>query len=72
MNNAPCKNCDRRGCGSYHDICEVYQEWKREDDLIKDARHHEHMLLSDRNIRVNHMMSSIRHGKINKTNKWFS
>ena len=24
----PCKNCSRRGCGAYHDICKEYQEVK--------------------------------------------
>ena len=23
----PCKTCDRKGCGSFHDSCEAYQEW---------------------------------------------
>lgn len=26
----PCKNCDRKGCGSYHDICEQYQSFRKE------------------------------------------
>ena len=72
MNNAPCKNCDRKGCGSYHDICGVYQDWKRESEPVKDARHHEYMLLSDKNARINHMMDNVRHGKQNQPNKWLS
>lgn len=27
MNDAPCRKCDRRGCGAYHDICPTYKEW---------------------------------------------
>lgn len=23
----PCKDCERKGCGSYHDICEDYQKF---------------------------------------------
>lgn len=25
----PCKDCPRQGCGSYHDVCEPYNEWKK-------------------------------------------
>ena len=24
----PCKDCERKGCGVYHDNCEKYQSWK--------------------------------------------
>lgn len=27
MTNAPCKDCPRRGCGSYHDECKKYKIW---------------------------------------------
>lgn len=27
---APCKNCERKGCGAYHDRCPIYLEWKEE------------------------------------------
>lgn len=23
----PCKNCEKKGCGSYHDQCNEYQVW---------------------------------------------
>lgn len=25
----PCKDCPRKGCGTYHDQCEQYQEYQR-------------------------------------------
>ena len=28
MITAPCKDCPRKGCGSYHDKCPEYQEYK--------------------------------------------
>lgn len=35
----PCKNCPKQGCGSYHDICPEYIEWKKQElerrNLIK-------------------------------------
>lgn len=33
--DAPCKDCKKCGCGSYHDKCEIYQAYKkyREDVL---------------------------------------
>lgn len=27
---APCGKCKRKGCGSYHDVCEEYREYKEE------------------------------------------
>lgn len=33
--NVPCKNCSMKGCGSYHDICEPYQEYKRKTERKK-------------------------------------
>lgn len=26
---APCKKCPKKGCGSYHDICEEYQSYRK-------------------------------------------
>ena len=26
---APCLNCPKVGCGSYHDICPEYQEYRK-------------------------------------------
>lgn len=26
----PCKTCERKGCGSYHDECEAYLKWREE------------------------------------------
>ena len=25
----PCKSCEKAGCGSFHDECERYAEWKK-------------------------------------------
>ena len=30
--DCPCKGCEKAGCGSYHDQCEPYQEWKKNRD----------------------------------------
>lgn len=32
----PCKNCSKLGCGSYHDKCEPYQQWKEETRRNKE------------------------------------
>lgn len=29
MKETPCKRCERKGCGNYHDKCPEYQQWKR-------------------------------------------
>lgn len=33
MGLAPCVQCERKGCGAYHDQCEIYLEWKKEHDV---------------------------------------
>lgn len=35
----PCKSCDKRGCGPYHDKCEKYQAYKREVESYKKKRY---------------------------------
>lgn len=39
MLEAPCKNCPKKGCGVYHDICPEYQEFKRESKNLSDERY---------------------------------
>jgi hypothetical protein len=38
MRNAPCLNCERRGCGSYHDECEKYKAFVEEQNILKNKR----------------------------------
>ena len=44
--NCPCKDCDKKGCGSYHDQCEPYQQWmqyreaKKQEQRDKEALDH--------------------------------
>ena len=34
----PCRRCERKGCGAYHDECVPFQEYcKQRDQNIKDA-----------------------------------
>lgn len=41
----PCKDCQRKGCGSYHDICPEHIAWKKEDaekkKAIKEAKRYQ-------------------------------
>lgn len=30
----PCNQCDKRGCGAYHDQCEAYQSYKQERQKV--------------------------------------
>lgn len=41
--DAPCKHCNRKGCGSFHDRCKRYQEYKieRKNALDSLARENE-------------------------------
>lgn len=35
-NECPCKDCDNKGCGSYHEKCERYLQYrKKKDELLK-------------------------------------
>ena len=27
MIKCPCKDCEKKGCGPYHDVCEPYQDY---------------------------------------------
>ncbi len=38
MKPAPCGKCDKKGCGSYHDICEKYLTWHKEREKISQKR----------------------------------
>lgn len=38
MRSAPCKKCERRGCGSYHDECAEFLAWTKENELLKQAK----------------------------------
>ena len=35
---APCKDCPDVGCGSYHDICPKYQEFKKQKRIEYEQR----------------------------------
>lgn len=37
--NAPCKRCQKRGCGIYHDQCEKYQAFREErENVLEEHR----------------------------------
>lgn len=38
LTKPPCGKCERKGCGSYHDVCKEYQEWKRDYEKSKAPR----------------------------------
>lgn len=38
MRRSPCLNCEKCGCGAYHDKCELYQEFKKELEKEYDQR----------------------------------
>lgn len=48
MNGAPCKDCEKKGCGAYHSQCKAYLKYKQEcievsrrknEELRKIRRH---------------------------------
>lgn len=38
MNVSPCKKCENKGCGSYHDECKPYQEYKAKMDAFNKRK----------------------------------
>lgn len=38
MAYCPCKDCEKKGCGPYHDKCEPYQKYVRENQAEKKDR----------------------------------
>lgn len=32
---APCRYCEKKGCGAYHDVCPAYQEYIKANNEIK-------------------------------------
>ena len=34
----PCKDCSMKGCGSYHDTCEPYQRFVKENEEERERR----------------------------------
>lgn len=36
--DAPCKNCERKGCGDYHDLCEPYKKFREEMNARSRAK----------------------------------
>jgi len=30
MRSCPCKECENKGCGAFHDTCPEYVSWKRD------------------------------------------
>lgn len=45
----PCYNCENSGCGTYHDECPDYQEWRKELDRVKESRFKESQTEADLN-----------------------
>lgn len=42
LDDSPCKYCDKKGCGAYHDICKDNLEWKarkmKEKEVIRKQK----------------------------------
>ena len=62
----PCKGCPNAGCGSYHDKCETYQEWKNGLDEAHKTREKE---ITSRTISRDHEMKyrkNLKAGRLKK------
>ena len=38
MKKAPCVDCERKGCGSYHDKCELYLAFCAEQRAVQEKK----------------------------------
>lgn len=36
--SCPCNDCDKKGCGAYHDKCKLYQEFAEERKRINEKK----------------------------------
>lgn len=36
--NAPCMNCEKKGCGSYHSQCEKFKKFQEELEKVKQLK----------------------------------
>lgn len=36
--NAPCRNCENKGCGSYHDHCPAFKKFREERNCVNERR----------------------------------
>lgn len=37
----PCKDCEKKGCGKYHDLCLPYNKYKRWKSAVNQAERQE-------------------------------
>lgn len=61
----PCRDCERKGCGTYHDECEQYQQYRVERELTLMKRNTENKYQDYKNETMNRM----RKHKRNKSRK---
>lgn len=63
--DAPCKECENKGCGAYHDICQKYIDFRKERKRIIDRDYID--TIGDRTAVKNHS-----NGKLTswKTHRW--
>lgn len=48
MMTCPCQRCERKGCGAYHDECEVYRVYVEERRRERERREAESITLNHR------------------------
>lgn len=62
--NCPCKNCENKGCGSYHDICKQYLTWSAERTKhreLEQQNKRDEFYFKNINIRNNRRLRDGRH-----------
>lgn len=59
MLEAPCKDCPKKGCGSYHDVCQNYQDYRVKWEAMVNERNKKRKVESELNcIEINRVTRS--------------
>ena len=55
----PCKYCEHRGCGSHHDQCDVYQQYRQEIENSADRKNKNKAYMEYRREGVTRMIKKV-------------
>ena len=65
----PCKDCPKKGCGSYHDLCVEYNKYKRAKQKANKAERDDKPLHFFRKKRLFNKGDYVSYGKANYVEK---
>lgn len=66
---SPCGKCERKGCGSYHDICEEYSKFRQISIDVYKKKKSEYELQVDVNKRISSMKTNRNSNGVGRSHK---